>query len=159
MATRKKQTFSDAELEAMQAAKSELGTGGMASKLAAARLSADAGVPVLLAAADQAAQALADASGGTGVAARAERLSSRRFWGRHAADARGQLVVDDGVCTLSPVPAHPPSVTLSLSAANFLLMVTGRASPLALFMRGKMRATGDIGLTMKLPTLFDIPRA
>src|SRR5690606_17325844 len=36
-----------------------LGTGGMASKLAAARLSADAGVPVLLAAASSAAQALA----------------------------------------------------------------------------------------------------
>ncbi|MXP22522.1 glutamate 5-kinase [Gordonia sp. HNM0687] len=73
-----------------------LGTGGMASKLAAARLSADAGVPVLLAAADQAAQALADASVGTVFAARDERLSARRFWVRHAADARGQLVLDDG---------------------------------------------------------------
>ncbi|NDZ93240.1 glutamate 5-kinase [Streptomyces sp. SID6673] len=73
-----------------------LGTGGMASKLAAARLSADAGVPVLLAAADQAPQALADASVGTVFAARDERLSARRFWVRHAADARGQLVLDDG---------------------------------------------------------------
>jgi glutamate 5-kinase len=76
-----------------------LGTGGMASKLAAARLSADAGVPVLLAAADQAAQALADASVGTVFAARDERLSARRFWVRHAADARGQLVLDDGAVT------------------------------------------------------------
>ncbi len=76
-----------------------LGTGGMASKLAAARLSADAGVPVLLAAAEQAAQALADASVGTVFAARPERLSARRFWVRHAADARGRLVLDDGAVT------------------------------------------------------------
>ncbi|WP_260681710.1 glutamate 5-kinase [Gordonia rubripertincta] len=73
-----------------------LGTGGMASKLAAARLSADAGVPVLLAAASSAAQALADASVGTVFAAREERLSARRFWVRHAADARGRIVLDDG---------------------------------------------------------------
>ncbi|MCZ4537201.1 glutamate 5-kinase [Gordonia terrae] len=73
-----------------------LGTGGMASKLAAARLSADAGVPVLLAAASSAAQALADASVGTVFAARPERLSARRFWVRHAADARGRIVLDDG---------------------------------------------------------------
>lgn len=73
-----------------------LGTGGMASKLAAARLSADAGVPVLLAAASSAAQALADASVGTVFAARPERLSARRFWVRHAADASGQIVLDDG---------------------------------------------------------------
>lgn len=76
-----------------------LGTGGMASKLAAARLSADAGVPVLLAAAADADRALADASVGTVFAARPERLSARRFWVRHAADARGRIVLDDGAVT------------------------------------------------------------
>lgn len=76
-----------------------LGTGGMASKLAAARLAADSGVPVLLAAASQAGQALSDASVGTVFAARPERLSARRFWVRHAADARGQIVLDDGAVT------------------------------------------------------------
>ena len=44
---------------------SRLGTGGMASKLSSALLAADAGVPVLLAAAADAAAALADASVGT----------------------------------------------------------------------------------------------
>lgn len=73
-----------------------LGTGGMASKLAAARLSADGGVPVLLAAAAQASAALADASVGTVFAGRPERLSARRFWVRHAADAVGRIVLDAG---------------------------------------------------------------
>lgn len=73
-----------------------LGTGGMASKLSAARLAADAGVPVLLAAASDAAAALADASVGTAFAARPVRLSARKFWVRHAADSRGAVVLDAG---------------------------------------------------------------
>ncbi|GAB18090.1 glutamate 5-kinase [Gordonia effusa NBRC 100432] len=73
-----------------------LGTGGMASKLAAARLAADSGVPVLLAAAAEADRALADASVGTAFAGRPERLSARKFWVRHAAETSGRLMLDDG---------------------------------------------------------------
>ncbi|MFI8694161.1 glutamate 5-kinase [Dietzia maris] len=74
-----------------------LGTGGMASKLAAARLAADAGIPVLLTAAELAPQALAaDPAVGTVFAARPERMTARRFWVRHAADARGAVLLDDG---------------------------------------------------------------
>nr|WP_296772232.1 glutamate 5-kinase [Rhodococcus sp. (in: high G+C Gram-positive bacteria)] len=73
-----------------------LGTGGMASKLSAARLAADAGVPVLLAAASDAHTALTTAEVGTAFAARPVRLSSRRFWVRHAADVAGDLQLDAG---------------------------------------------------------------
>jgi glutamate 5-kinase len=73
-----------------------LGTGGMASKVSAAVLAADAGVPVLLAAAADAATALADASVGTVFAARAARMSARRFWVRYAAESAGSLTLDDG---------------------------------------------------------------
>lgn len=73
-----------------------LGTGGMASKLSAARLAADAGLPVLLAAASDAALALTDASVGTAFRPRPRRLSARKFWVRHAAEATGRLVLDDG---------------------------------------------------------------
>ncbi|MDP9164890.1 MAG: glutamate 5-kinase [Actinomycetota bacterium] len=75
---------------------SSLGTGGMASKLSSALLAADAGVPVLLAAAADASAALADASVGTVFAARPERMSSRRFWVRYAAESTGALMLDDG---------------------------------------------------------------
>ncbi|MCB0949047.1 MAG: glutamate 5-kinase, partial [Mycobacterium sp.] len=73
-----------------------LGTGGMVSKLSSALLAADAGVPVLLAAAADAASALADASVGTVFAARAGRMSARRFWVRYAAEVAGTLTLDDG---------------------------------------------------------------
>jgi len=75
---------------------SRLGTGGMASKLSSALLAADAGVPVLLAAAADAGAALTDASVGTVFAPRLERMTSRRFWVRYAAESTGALMLDDG---------------------------------------------------------------
>lgn len=75
-----------------------LGTGGMASKLSAARLAADSGIPVLMTAATNAAAALSttEITVGTAFAPRANRLSARKFWVRHAADANGSLTLDDG---------------------------------------------------------------
>ncbi|RVW11067.1 glutamate 5-kinase [Prescottella agglutinans] len=73
-----------------------LGTGGMASKLSAARLAADSGVPVLLAAASDAATALTTADVGTVFAARPHRMSARKFWVRHAADTQGAIHLDAG---------------------------------------------------------------
>jgi glutamate 5-kinase len=79
---------------------SGLGRGGMASKLDAAALAAGAGIPVLLAAAADAAAALDTAETGAkvGTAFRAvgQRLSARRFWLRHAADSAGRLDLDAG---------------------------------------------------------------
>ena len=75
---------------------SRLGTGGMASKLSSALLAADAGVPVLLAGAADAAAALTAASVGTVFAARPARMSARRFWVRYAAESAGVLTLDDG---------------------------------------------------------------
>ncbi|HPX36351.1 MAG TPA: glutamate 5-kinase [Mycobacterium sp.] len=75
---------------------SKLGTGGMRSKLSSALLAADAGVPVLLAAAADAGAALTDASVGTVFAARQTRMSARRFWLRYAAESTGVLTLDDG---------------------------------------------------------------
>jgi glutamate 5-kinase len=73
-----------------------LGTGGMASKVAAASLAAGAGIPVLLAAASGAERALDAADVGTAFAPTGPRLSARRFWLRHAADAAGRLHLDAG---------------------------------------------------------------
>ena len=87
----------DGDLDGVVASEgSHLGTGGMTSKLSAALLAADAGVPVLLAAASDAAAALSAASVGTVFAARPARMSSRRFWLRHAAETSGALTLDAG---------------------------------------------------------------
>jgi glutamate 5-kinase len=79
-----------------RAGSSGLGTGGMASKLDAARIASGAGVPVLLAAAEQVSAALAGEPVGTAFPATARRTASRLFWLRHATTPRGQLVLDAG---------------------------------------------------------------
>ncbi|BBX72868.1 glutamate 5-kinase [Mycobacterium shinjukuense] len=86
-----------ADLEGVVAGRSShLGSGGMASKVSSALLAADAGVPVLVAPAADAATALTDASVGTVFAARPQRMSARRFWVRHAAESAGSLTLDEG---------------------------------------------------------------
>ncbi|WP_083267775.1 glutamate 5-kinase [Lentzea guizhouensis] len=75
---------------------SGLGTGGMASKLAAARLASSAGIPVLLTSATEAHRALTAADVGTAFAATGSRLTARRFWLGYATDANGRLHLDDG---------------------------------------------------------------
>jgi glutamate 5-kinase len=75
---------------------SGLGTGGMVSKLAAARTAAGAGIPVLLAAAADAKHALTAADVGTAFTAADSRLSARRFWLAYAAGTSGKLLLDDG---------------------------------------------------------------
>jgi glutamate 5-kinase len=78
---------------------SGLGTGGMASKLAAAQLASAAGIPVLLAAASAASSALTTATVGTAFAAAGRRLTARRFWLAFAAAAAGRLHLDPGAVT------------------------------------------------------------
>ncbi|HEY7597416.1 MAG TPA: glutamate 5-kinase [Actinophytocola sp.] len=77
-------------------AASDVGSGGMASKLTSARLASTAGVPVLIAAATDAARALGAADVGTAFAASARRLTPRRFWLAYAANPKGRLYLDDG---------------------------------------------------------------
>ncbi|GAB10989.1 glutamate 5-kinase [Gordonia araii NBRC 100433] len=113
-----------------------LGTGGMASKLAAARLAADGGVPVLLAAAADADVALRDASVGTVFAPRAERMSARRFWVRHAAETHGRVVLDDGAVAAvrrrrSLLPAGVLEAHGGFSAGDVVELVDQHGEPCA----------------------------
>lgn len=97
-AVRIDQVTDESDVEHVQADEqsSDVGTGGMASKLASARLASTAGVPVLIAAASAAAQALGTADVGTAFAASARRLTPRRFWLAYAANPTGRLHLDDG---------------------------------------------------------------
>ncbi len=73
-----------------------LGTGGMTSKIDAAAIAVSAGIPVLLAAAADAAAALSGRASGTFFPASARRPGMRLFWLRHASAPRGRLVLDAG---------------------------------------------------------------
>lgn len=94
---------SRADLDGVEIAKpgvGSLGRGGMASKITAASMAAAAGVPVLVAAAEDADAALDTAPEGPKVGTSfhpsGRRMSARRFWLRHAANVRGRLDIDAG---------------------------------------------------------------
>jgi len=79
---------------------SQRGSGGMASKLAAAKIAAWSGVRVVIAAAERPG-VLGDAVAGepavgTVVRARQTRLPARKLWIAFAVGASGRIVVDDG---------------------------------------------------------------
>jgi hypothetical protein len=69
-----------------------------------------------------------------------------------------ELVIADGACTLSPTPAHDPKLALTVGGGDFLKVVSGNANPVMLFMTGKLKAKGDLGMAAKIGDLFDIPR-
>ncbi|WP_283138277.1 glutamate 5-kinase [Rhizohabitans arisaemae] len=73
-----------------------VGTGGMITKVEAARIATGAGVPVVLTAAAQAAAALAGGEVGTYFHPGGRHPGTRLLWLAHATTGRGRLVLDDG---------------------------------------------------------------
>ena len=73
-----------------------VGTGGMVTKIDAARIATSAGIPVVLTTAEQAGAALAGERVGTLFHPTGRRRPTRLLWLRHASDARGTLVLDAG---------------------------------------------------------------
>jgi glutamate 5-kinase len=76
-----------------------LGTGGMRTKLDAARIATGAGIPVLLTSADRAAQALGGELVGTFFHGASRRRPTRQLWLAHATEPKGVLLLDAGAVT------------------------------------------------------------
>jgi glutamate 5-kinase len=73
-----------------------LGTGGMRTKLDAARIATGAGIPVLLTSADHAGDAFAGEPVGTWFHAAGRRRPTRQLWLAHATEPKGVLLLDQG---------------------------------------------------------------
>ena len=78
---------------------SGVGSGGMSSKLEAARLAAGAGIPVVLTSCTKVAAALAGETVGTAFAPSSKRRPRRLLWLADASDTQGRLHVDAGAVT------------------------------------------------------------
>jgi putative sterol carrier protein len=63
-------------------------------------------------------------------------------------------VIKDGTCTVKPGAGTNPSLTLTITAPDWLDMVSGKQTGQMLFMTGKLKLKGDMGLAMKLGSLF-----
>ena len=78
---------------------SAVGTGGMLTKVDAARIATSAGIPTLLTSADQIAEALDGGAVGTVFHPTGKRRPTRLLWLAHASATQGELVLDDGAVT------------------------------------------------------------
>ncbi|MHA7304775.1 glutamate 5-kinase [Arthrobacter sp. TMN-49] len=73
-----------------------IGTGGMSTKVQAALIAAETGIPALVTSTDQAGAALAGEDVGTWFGINGDKRPVRMLWLAHMADIRGRLVLDDG---------------------------------------------------------------
>jgi glutamate 5-kinase len=92
------EVWSEADLAAVdfQTRGTAVGTGGMVTKIDAARIATSAGIPVVLTTAEQADAVLAGGRVGTVFHPTGRRRPTRLLWLRHASDTRGTLVLDAG---------------------------------------------------------------
>ncbi|GAB3619470.1 glutamate 5-kinase [Glutamicibacter sp. PS] len=73
-----------------------VGTGGMITKVEAATIASDAGIPALVTSTANVRRALAGEDVGTWFAARGTRRSARAVWLAHLASTKGKIIIDRG---------------------------------------------------------------
>jgi len=76
-----------------------VGSGGMVTKVEAARIATSAGIPMLLTSLNDVALTMTGAELGTYFHAQANKTTSRLLWLAHATTTQGQLVLDSGAVT------------------------------------------------------------
>ncbi len=112
------------------AGSSGVGSGGMVTKVEAARISTGAGIPMLLTSLEKAGQALRGEDVGTYFSAQPSKKNSRLLWLAHASTSHGRLVVDDGAIAaliergVSLLPAGVTSVEGEFSAGDAVEIVS-----------------------------------
>jgi glutamate 5-kinase len=118
--------------------RSGVGTGGMVTKVEAARIATGFGIPVVLTAAPLAAAALAGDEVGTLFRAATHRPTARLFWLAHATAPRGRLHLDPGAVVAivarrkSLLPAGITAVDGSFAAGDPVDLVdAGSGAPVA----------------------------
>lgn len=67
-----------------------------------------------------------------------------------------QVEIADGKCTVKEGAAPSPKLTLTMTAPDWVDMVTGKLNPQMAFMSGKLKHKGDMALLMRLGGMFSL---
>ena len=67
------------------------------------------------------------------------------------------LNIKEGKCELEPGLSGSPTVTIAISDQDWLSIHKGKLNSQMAFMMGKLRVAGDMGLAMKLQSIFPGP--
>jgi glutamate 5-kinase len=114
-----------------------VGTGGMQTKVEAARIATGAGIPVVLTSASLASQAAAGEPVGTAFHPTGRRRPTRLLWLAHATEGKGRIFLDDGAVSAvrdrraSLLPAGITGVAGTFSAGDPVDVVAPDGSAVA----------------------------
>jgi putative sterol carrier protein len=67
------------------------------------------------------------------------------------------VIIKDGACTVSEGAHASPNMTMTMAAQDYVDMITGKLNGQMAFMSGKLKIAGDMGLAMKMQSLFKRP--
>ena len=67
------------------------------------------------------------------------------------------VTVKDGKAEVTKGTAPSANMTMSMAAQDYVDMITGKLNGQMAFMSGKLKISGDMGLAMKMQTLFKRP--
>ena len=65
--------------------------------------------------------------------------------------------IKDGTASVGEGSHESPNMTMTLSASDYVELITGKLNGQMAFMSGKLKIAGDMGLAMKMQTLFKAP--
>ena len=69
-----------------------------------------------------------------------------------------ETVIEGGACTVTNQATRDPKLAMTMDPVTFLKVVSGDGNPMMMFMTGKIKAKGDLGLAAQVAKLFDIPK-
>ena len=69
------------------------------------------------------------------------------------------VAIKDGKAEVAKGTASSPNMTLSMTAQDYVDMINGKLNGQMAFMSGKLKISGDMGLAMKMQSLFKRPGA
>ena len=70
-----------------------------------------------------------------------------------------ETVIENGACTVTNQPVREPKLAMTMDPVTFLKVVSGDGNPMMMFMTGKIKAKGDLGLAAQVAKLFDLPKS
>jgi putative sterol carrier protein len=64
--------------------------------------------------------------------------------------------IKEGTCAVAEGAAVSPNLTLTIAGQDWLDMLAGKLNPQMAFMSGKLKLKGDMGLAMKIGSMFQV---
>ncbi len=71
-----------------------------------------------------------------------------------------EVRIADGKCeTSSQVTTDSPRLAITVTPVDFVKVVSGNGNPVTMFMTGRLKAKGDLGLAAGIQHIFAVPKA